>query len=90
MVLEMDQKIKKLAEQSGFFPVPDETEVYWEYRAENARYEKFAELIIEETLAEVDERVYGRGENQWYYDVDKNWVRLHFGYGELHDKINHG
>ena len=50
MVLEMDQKIKKLAEQSGFFPVPDETEVYWEYRAENARYEKFAELIIEDII----------------------------------------
>jgi hypothetical protein len=45
--------------------------------------EKFAELIIEETLRQVDERCYGRGENQWYYDDDKKWVRLHFGYGEL-------
>ena len=44
----MNDKIRELAEQSGFFPVPDETEWDWEYRAENARYEKFAELIVKE------------------------------------------
>jgi hypothetical protein len=44
----MNEKIRQLAEQSGFFPVPDETEWDWEYRAENARYEKFAELIVRE------------------------------------------
>lgn len=45
--------------------------------------EKFAELIVEETLKQVDERTYGRGENQWQYDHDKMWIRLYFGYGEL-------
>lgn len=45
--------------------------------------ETFVALIVEETLRQVDERTYGRGENQWYYDDDKRWVRLHFGYGEL-------
>jgi hypothetical protein len=50
MVLKMNPLIKKLAEKSGFFPVPDETEVDWEYRAENVRYEKFAELIVKECL----------------------------------------
>ena len=44
----MNQKIRDLAEQSGFFPVPDETEVDLEYHAENARYERFAELIVRE------------------------------------------
>ena len=53
----------------------------------NERIEKFAELIVEETLKEVDERVYGRGENQWYYDDDKKWIRLYFGYGELNDAV---
>ena len=48
--------------------------------------EKFAQLVIEETLKQVDERTYGRGENQWYYEDDKKWVRLHFGYGELHEQ----
>ena len=42
----MNKKIEELARAAGFFPVPDETEVDLEYRAENARYEKFAELVI--------------------------------------------
>ena len=53
----MNDKIKELAEQSGFFPVPDETEWDWEYRAENARYEKFAKLIIQEAMDIVFEEV---------------------------------
>ena len=51
----MNEKIRALAEQSGFFPVPDETEWDWEYRAENARYEKFAELIIQECINEISQ-----------------------------------
>jgi hypothetical protein len=47
------------------------------------RIVEFARLIVEETLKQVDERTYGRGENQWYYNEDKEWVRLHFGYGKL-------
>ena len=46
----MNKRIRELAEQSGFFPVPDETETDWEYRAENARYEKFAALIVKECI----------------------------------------
>jgi hypothetical protein len=57
----MNEKIKELAEQAGFFPVPDDTESDWEYRAENAKYEKFAELIIMECInqcfSEDDERI---------------------------------
>jgi hypothetical protein len=52
------------------------------------RIVEFARLIVEETLKQVDERTYGRGENQWYYDEDKEWVRLHFGYGKLHEQVN--
>jgi len=47
--------------------------------------ENFAKLVIEETLKQVDERTYGRSENQWYYEDDKQWVHLHFGYGILAD-----
>ena len=46
----MNEKIRELAEQSGFFPVPDETEWDWDYRAENARYERFAELIVKQCM----------------------------------------
>jgi hypothetical protein len=57
----MNDKIRELAEQSGFFPVPDETEVDLEYRAENARYERFVELIVGECvqLALVEKQRYG-------------------------------
>ena len=46
----MNDKIRELAEQSGFFPMPESTEGDWEFRAENARYEKFAESIIKECV----------------------------------------
>jgi hypothetical protein len=45
--------------------------------------EKFARLLIEEVLSEVDDRCYGRGENQWYYEDDKKWIRMHFLGGKL-------
>lgn len=44
--------------------------------------EKYTQLVVEETMKEVDERTFCRGETSWY-DSDKDWVRLHFGYGEL-------
>ena len=50
----MNNKIRELAEQSGFFPVPDSAECDWEFRAENARYERFAELIIKECASICD------------------------------------
>ena len=50
----MNKRIRELAEQAGFFPVPDETESDLEYRAENARYEKFAELILKEVFNACD------------------------------------
>ena len=49
----MNERIKQLAEKSGFFPVPDDTEWDWEYRAENARYENFAWLVVEECQKEI-------------------------------------
>ena len=42
------------------------------------KIDMFAKLLIEETLAQVDEQCYGRGENQWYYEADKRWIRMHF------------
>ena len=75
----MNKQIKELirTKSSILFPGTDNVDCHI------ADIEKFAKLIIEETLKQVDERCYGRGENQWYYEDDKKWVRLHFGYGEL-------
>ena len=44
--------------------------------------EKLTQAVVEETLKEVDERTYHRGDTSWY-NSDKDWVRLHFGYGKL-------
>ena len=64
----MNNKIRELAEQAGFFPVPDSTEWDWEFRAENARYERFAELIVKECIMLCEE----------WIDIDKDlkktWV----------------
>ena len=84
----MNEKINELFKRAGgktsihnLMSNPMQQREYSELWNENIQ--KFAQLIIEETLKQVDERVYGRGENQWYYEDDKKWVRLHFGYGEL-------
>jgi len=71
----MNAQIKLLADQCYYINTYTDIEMFNE--------EKFAELIIESTLNQVDEQVYGRGENSWYYDDDKKRIRLHFGYGEL-------
>lgn len=77
----MNEQIEKLLTQSAeYASVKEPTDrLAWQL----VHWEKFAKLIIEETLNQVDEQCYGRGENQWYYDDDKRWIRLHFGYGEL-------
>lgn len=75
----MNEKIRELAEQSGFFPVPDETEWDWEYRAENARYEKFAELIVKEILNISDEVITLSDSPEWLIcerlGINHDWRR---------------
>ena len=75
----MNEKIRALAEQSGFFPVPNETEWDWEYRAENARYEKFAELIVKELLNISDEVITLSDSPEWLIceklGVNHDWRR---------------
>jgi len=68
----MNTRLKQLMEEAGY-AAPELA----------GRAHELVKLIVEETLKEVDDRVYGRGENQWYYETDKEWIRLHFGYGKL-------
>lgn len=73
----MNEKIRKLAEKSGFFPVPDSTEWDWEYLAENARYEHFAYLVAEECAKVCIDH------NIWYEDAAGEAyslaIKQHFG-----------
>ncbi len=83
----MNERLRELAEQAGLVRNGDFGMKRWEGPHSDSisdqDLDKFAKMIIEETLNQVDEQCYGRGENQWYYDDDKRWIRLHFGYGEL-------
>lgn len=75
----MNQKIRELAEKSGFFPVPDETEVDLEYRAENARYERFAELIIQECDKLLNSQYDYSCHNAHVFNVAVYKIKKHFG-----------
>lgn len=90
----MNERIKKFAIKAGFRCVePNSTERWSSYITPTGDFvksiaidnelEKFAKLLIEETMKQVDERVYGRGHCQWYHEEDRKWIRLHFGYGGL-------
>jgi len=51
--------------------------------------EEFAKLIVEEVLDQVKERAYYTGDRDWSDEVDRPWIQLEFGYGELHDAKHH-
>ena len=72
----MNDKIRELAEQSGFFPMPESTEGDWEFRAENARYERFADLILKEAMDIVRDEV--SFHSDWHCNA-KQKVNEHFG-----------
>lgn len=69
----MEKKVKELWERAVYNKNNKDSD---------AIVQNFAELMVEETLKEVDERTSPRGETSWF-DSDKDWVRLHFGYGKL-------
>lgn len=50
--------------------------------------EKFAKLLVEETLTQVAERAYYTGDRDWSDEIDRPWIQLEFGYGSLADAKN--
>jgi len=51
--------------------------------------EEFAKLIVEEVLDQVKERAYYTGDRDWSDEIDRPWIQLEFGYGELHNAKHH-
>ena len=47
------------------------------------RAHKLAELLVAKVLDEVAERAYYAGDRGWSNELDRPWVELEFGYGEL-------
>ncbi len=71
----MNERIRELAEQAGL-----------EYNFDPMtwlKYEKFAELIVAKVLDEVAKCAYYSGNRAWSDELDRRWVKLEFGMGEL-------
>lgn len=47
------------------------------------RAQKLAALIVAKVLDEVAERAYYSGDRAWSDELDRRWVELEFGMGEL-------
>lgn len=85
----MNERIQELADEAGNHA--DNKRGCWirdgmwlhEYN------QKFAELIISAVLDEVNERAYYSGDRAWSDDLDRKWIELEFGFGEL-AKIKNG
>ena len=58
------------------------------YVVDDATTQKFAELIIDAVLDEVAERAYYSGDRAWSDEIDRKWIELEFGFGELAEKQN--
>ena len=73
----MNERIRELMAQAGFDPSAIER------MGIMPQAEKFAELIIAKVLDEVAERAYYSGDRAWSDELDRRWVELEFGIGEL-------
>ena len=45
---------------------------------------KFARLIVEAVLDQVEQRAYYTGDRDWSDELDRPWIQLEFGYGPLY------
>ena len=50
------------------------------------RAHKLSELLIAAVLDEVAERAYYSGDRAWSDELDRKWIELEFGFGELHEQ----
>ena len=86
----MNERIKELFKRAGgktsihnLMSNPVQHREYNELWDEHI--EKFAELIVEAVLDQVQERAYYTGDRDWSDELDRPWIQLEFGYGKLYD-----
>ena len=72
----MNERIRELAEQAGFFPELNWDHTDWHAAGHNDTFEKFAELIVRECFEQIIIRE--RADGEWYQDD----VLKHFGVEE--------
>lgn len=68
----MNERIKRLMLEAGY-AAPELA----------GRASKLIELVVKEVLDEVEERAYYSGDRAWSDELDRPWVELEFGFGEL-------
>ncbi len=68
----MNERIKRLMLEAGY-AAPELA----------GRANKLIELVVKEVLDEVEERAYYSGDRVWSDELDRPWVELEFGFGEL-------
>jgi len=90
----MNERIKELVKQAGGRFSTHTLTSYPAQRRESIELwdnniEKFAELIVESVLDQVKERAYYTGDRDWSDELDRPWIQLEFGYGELADAKDH-
>ena len=73
--VEMNERIRELAEQAGFYPDPNWDHTDWHAAGHSDLFEKFAELIVRECAA-----VANINSHQW--QVPGDFVLKHFGVEE--------
>jgi hypothetical protein len=74
----MNQRIRELAEQAKFTWVENDKVI-----TGGVDLEKFAELLVDDVLYEVAERAYYSGDRAWSDELDRPWIELEYGFGEL-------
>lgn len=84
----MNQRIRELFKRAGGKTsvrnlASNPVQVVETHELWNDRIEKFAELIVAKVLDEVAERAYYSGDRAWSDELDRPWVELEFGIGEL-------
>lgn len=54
-----------------------------EHCISHVRLEQFAELIVADVLDQVAERAHYCGDRAWSDELDRRWIELEYGFGEL-------
>ena len=83
----MNKRIKKLIKAAGGISHDDDGNELTPMLV-GSGLEKFAKLLVEETLTQVAERAYYTGDRDWSDEIDRPWIQLEFGYGSLVDAKN--
>ncbi len=80
----MNERIQELAKQAE--GTKKHVPAVWQFY--DYELEKFAQLIVAKVLDEVAERAYYSGDRAWSDELDRRWVELEFGMGELAELKN--